>query len=67
MSRDYTRQAKMNCRPNGEPLGVSIVLSAAELKVLGLNPDACDYVEYGVDSEDGEIRLSKPKREIPTE
>lgn len=52
------RQARVNRDCDGEPLGISVAVSADELRALGVPVDRLDSVEYAV--RDGELRLSEP-------
>lgn len=52
------RQARVNRDGDGEPLGISVAVSADELRALGVPVDRLDSVEYAV--RDGELRLSEP-------
>lgn len=50
------REAKLNFDNDGNPLGITLVLSAEELRELGVNPEG-ESVAYWV--EDGELQLEE--------
>lgn len=53
------RQATVNQDANGDPLGIAIVLSAAELRLLGVDLDGVHALNYGV--ENGQLRFAEAK------
>lgn len=53
------RQATVNQDANGNPLGIAIVLSAAELRLLGVNLDGIRALNYWV--EDGQLRFAEAR------
>ena len=57
-----SRRARVNRASDGHPLGLALFITARELRDLGIDPEDVDRVAYSV--EDGEIRLSKPDREV---
>jgi hypothetical protein len=59
------RQASVNCTADGRLLGLALFLNERELRNLGIDPEKTDSVAYAV--ENGEIRLSKPDREVDVE
>ena len=67
MSRDTQerREARVNRAGDGQPLGLALFVTAAELRNLGIDPEDVDRVAYSV--EEGEIRLSKPDRQVLVE
>ena len=57
-----TRQARVNRDPDGEPLGISLAISADELRELGIDPDEADAVEYEI--ADGGLQLREAGKEV---
>ena len=53
------RQATVNRDANDDPLGIAIVLSAAELHLLGVNLDGVRTLDYWV--ENGQLRFGEAR------
>jgi len=51
------RQATVNRDANGDPLGIAIMLSAAELRLLGVELDGVRALDYWV--ENGQLRFAE--------
>ena len=62
---DGSREVRVNRASDGQPLGLALFITARELRSLGVDPENDDRVAYAV--EDGEIRLSKPDRQVLVE
>lgn len=57
-----SRRARVNRTATGDPLGVTIALSASELQELGINPDDIDEIEYHVT--DGSLQIEEPLEKL---
>ena len=53
------RQATINRDSNGDPLGIAIMMSAAELRQLGVNLDGVFALDYWV--ENGQLRFAEAR------
>ena len=60
-----SRKARVSRAADGQALGLSLFITARELRSLGIDLEDTDRVAYAV--EDGEIRLSKPDRTVLAE
>jgi hypothetical protein len=60
-----SRKARVSRAADGRALGLSLFITARELRSLGIDLEDTDRVAYAV--EDGEIRLSKPDRTVLAE
>jgi len=58
-NRSDQRQATVNRGANGHPLGIAIVLSAAELRLLGVDLDGVHALNYWI--ENGQLRFAEAR------
>jgi hypothetical protein len=58
---DSTRTAKISYDDSGQPIGLAIFLSSAQLVEMGIHPDRTDAVDYCV--ADGELILTQADEE----